>query len=166
MKIKSKILFIALFFFVSFSSLAQVVERFPKPDFESGYTRPDIHLTDARSQTLEYVDVLVLFLFLSLASYFGIKQRSRKNIFILVLLSIGYFGFFREGCVCSVGSIQNVTLALFNSEYIIPITVIIFFILPLIFTLLYGRTFCSSVCPLGAIQDVVILKNTTISPKL
>jgi hypothetical protein len=98
LKIKSKILFIALFFLISISSFAQVVERFPKPDFESGYERPDIHLTDARSQVLEYVDVLVLFLFLSLASYFGIKQRSRRNIFILVILSLGYFGFFREGC--------------------------------------------------------------------
>jgi len=151
---------------LSIITSAQVVERFPKPDFQSGYTRPDIHLTDARSQMLEYIDVFVLFLCLSLASYFVIKQRSRRNIFLLTLFSIGYFGFYREGCVCSVGSVQNVTLALFNSSYIIPISVIIFFILPLVFTLFFGRTFCSSVCPLGAIQDVVIMKHTKISPQI
>jgi NosR/NirI family nitrous oxide reductase transcriptional regulator len=160
---------IILFLFVvcmSISTSAQVQERFPKPDFQTDYTRPDIHLTDARSQTLEYIDILVLFIFLSLASYFVIKQRSRRNIFLLTLASIGYFGFYREGCVCSVGSVQNVTLALFNSGYVIPVSVIIFFVLPLIFTIFFGRTFCSSVCPLGAIQDVVILKNTKISPKV
>ncbi len=164
-----RIVKILIFVFVlglSFSSFGQVKERFPKPDFQTDYTRPDIHLTDARSQTLEYIDTFVLFIFLSLASYFALKQRSRRNIFLLTLLSIAYFGFFREGCVCPVGSTQNVTLALFNNGYVIPVSIIIFFVLPLVFTLLFGRTFCSSVCPLGAIQDVVILKNTKLPAKL
>jgi ferredoxin len=30
--------------------------------------------------------------------------------------------------------------------------------LPLVFALFFGRTFCAAVCPLGAIQDVVVLK--------
>jgi len=162
----SKILIFVFIVVINISSPAQVKERFPKPDFQTEYTRPDIHTTAARSQTLEYLDIFVLFLCLSLASYFALKQRSRRNIFLLTLFSIAYFGFFREGCVCPVGSVQNVTLALFNSEYVIPISVIIFFLLPLVFTLLFGRTFCSSVCPLGAIQDVVILKNTRIPPKV
>ena len=33
-----------------------------------------------------------------------------------------------------------------------------FFVLPLLSTLFYGRTFCAGVCPLGAIQDLVIVK--------
>jgi len=32
-----------------------------------------------------------------------------------------------------------------------------FFILPLIFALLFGRIFCAAVCPLGAIQEMMIL---------
>jgi len=156
---------IILFLFLvclSSSAIAQVQERFPKPDFQSDYTRPDIHLTDARSQVQEYLDIAVLLICLTLASFFAIKQRSRRNIFLLTLFSIGYFGFYREGCVCSVGSIQNVTLALFNSGYAIPVSVIIFFVIPLLFTIFYGRTFCSSVCPLGAVQDVVTVKNSKV----
>jgi ferredoxin len=65
------------------------------------------------------------------------------------------FEFWREGCVCSIGSIQNITLALFDASYIVPLPVIVFFVLPILFTLFFGRTFCAGVCPLGAIQDVV-----------
>lgn len=162
----SKILIFVFVVCSSFSTFAQVQERFPKPDFQTDYTRPEILITDARSLALEYIDVFVLFIFLTLATYFAIKQRSRRNIFLLTLSSIAYFGFYREGCVCSVGSIQNVTFALFNSSYIIPISVIIFFLFPLLFAIFFGRVFCSSVCPLGAIQDVVIFKNTKIPAKV
>jgi polyferredoxin len=82
------------------------------------------------------------------------------------IFSIAYFGFFREGCVCSVGSLQNVTLALFQPGYAIPISALLFFIIPLFYTLFFGRTFCAGVCPLGAIQDIVILKPIEIKPWL
>ncbi|UCH92941.1 MAG: 4Fe-4S binding protein, partial [Candidatus Aminicenantes bacterium] len=80
------------------------------------------------------------------------------KIFLLMVFCLIYFGFYREGCVCSIGAIQNVFYALFNTNYVIPFTVVAFFVLPLIFTLYFGRTFCAAVCPLGAIQDAVVLK--------
>lgn len=138
--------------------LSQVQERFPKPDFQSGYTRPELLTPEPRSAALEYMDVFVLAAALFLATYFAHKQRSRRNIFLLMVFSLAYFGFYRKGCVCSIGAIQNVGLALFNPTYVIPITIILFFVLPLVFALFYGRTFCAAVCPLGAIQDAVILK--------
>ena len=49
---------------------------------------------------------------------------------------------------------QNVALALFNKSYTIPLTALLFFLIPLIFALLYGRVFCAGVCPLGAIQEL------------
>jgi NosR/NirI family nitrous oxide reductase transcriptional regulator len=152
-------------FFIVFSiflgadmAWTQTAERFPKPDFQTDYVRPDLLTPQPTSQVQEGIDVFVLIGTLSVATYFVLKQRSRKKVFALMIFSLFYFGFFRKGCVCSVGALQNVSYALFHSSYSIPLTVIAFFTAPLIFTLFWGRTFCAAVCPLGAIQDVVILK--------
>ncbi len=147
-----------LFLFFCISAYAQQVERFPKPDFRTEYERPELTTPELRSQYMEYIDLFVLVSALLLASYFALKLRSRRKMFLLMVFSLIYFGFYREGCICPVGSIQNVCLALFDSGYTIPLTVIVFFVLPLIFTLFFGRTFCAAVCPLGAIQDAVIIK--------
>ena len=132
--------------------------RFPRPDFESEYQTPETKYPPARAEILEYLDVLILIMALALSSYLALKKRSRTWIFALTLFSLAYFGFYREGCICAIGAIQNFTLALFDSGYVIPLTALAFFLIPMIFTLFFGRTFCSSVCPLGAIQEVVIFK--------
>lgn len=142
---------------------AQIQERFPKPDFQTDYTRPDLSTPLPRAQVWEYVDIAVLIAALVLASYFAHRLRSRRKIFWLMVFSLVYFGFIRQGCVCAVGAVQNVAYALFNTGYAIPLSVIAFFVLPLVFTLFYGRTFCAAVCPLGAAQDAVILKPVRLS---
>ena len=147
-----------LFIILNGTATPEPIQRFPKPDFESGYERPILQTPDARALALEYVDVIVLITALSLASYFALKKRSRRHIFVLMLFSLIYFGFWRKGCVCSIGSVQNVVYALFSNSYAIPLTVVLFFVFPLLFALFYGRTFCAAVCPLGAAQDVVVLK--------
>ncbi len=159
------LVFVSVAMIMAATSNAQV-ERFPRPDFESGYVRPLLETPASRALALEYLDVFVLAAALSLASFFALKVRSRRNIFILMLFSLAYFGFYRKGCVCPVGSVQNIALALFDSTYAVPLTVIAFFILPLVFTLFFGRTFCAAVCPLGAIQDVVILNPVPVRPWL
>ena len=132
-------------------------ERFPPPQFESGHELPLTTVPSPRSSTYEFLDMAVLLGALSLASWLALKKRSRRGIFYLTIFSLVYFGFWREGCVCPIGAIQNVTLALFDSTYAVPVTVIFFFALPLVFTLFFGRTFCAAVCPLGAIQDLVLI---------
>ncbi|NOX99336.1 MAG: 4Fe-4S binding protein, partial [Verrucomicrobia bacterium] len=82
------------------------------------------------------------------------------------VFSLGYFGFYKQGCVCPIGSIQNVALSLFDTNYAVPITVTIFFVMPLLFALMFGRVFCSSVCALGAIQDLVVIKPIQLPRKL
>jgi len=133
-------------------------DRFPKPEFETDYYQPQTTTPLPDSQLFNYLDVFLLVIGMSLAAYFSLKSRSRRGIFIISLLSVLYFGFFRKGCVCSVGSLQNFALALGNSGYVLPVLVGAVFILPLLFSLFFARSFCSSVCPLGAIQDLLVLK--------
>ena len=74
-----------------------------------------------------------------------------------MIAALFYFGFWRDGCICPVGAIQNVTLTVFDSTYAIPLAAAAFFVIPLVFTLFNGRIFCGAVCPLGAIQDAVLI---------
>ena len=151
-----KILVFILIF--SLSNTAFSIQRFPPPEFETEHELPVTTVPSPRSDIYEYLDVIVLLLALSVSSYLALKRRSRRGIFVMVIFSMIYFGFWRKGCVCPIGAIQNITLALSNQGYAVPITVIAFFLLPLIFSLFFGRVFCASVCPLGAIQDIFALR--------
>ncbi len=155
-------LILSAILWTAFSVTAWADFRFPQPDFDSGYVMPDTQKTMPRASGMEYVDTAVLFLALCLATFLVLKRRSRRGLFWLTIFSLGYFGFYREGCICPIGSIQNIALALFNPNYTVPISVLAFFVLPLVFALLFGRVYCSSVCPLGAIQDLVHLKPVKI----
>lgn len=153
-------------FFVMVANAPADEMRFPAPEFTSGYTFPETTIPQPTSETQQWIDVVVLVAALSLASWLAIKKRTRKGVFALMVFSLLYFGFYKQGCVCPIGSIQNVTLSLFNSNYAVPITVLIFFVTPLVFALFFGRVFCASVCALGAIQDLVIFKPINLPRKL
>ena len=138
------------------------LERFPPPDFESGHQLPTTTVPEPRQSVLQYLDVALLVLALALAAYFALAKRSRKLIFTLMIISVIYFGFWRKGCICPIGAIQNFTFTVFDADYAASITVIIFLLLPLAFTLFFGRVFCAAVCPLGAIQDIFLLKPVSV----
>ena len=152
----SKILFSLAAFLMSLPVWAQ--QRFPKPEFETGYVQPPTTQSLPRALLLEYIDVFVLMAALALATWFVVKKRSRRGVFWTSVFSLLYFGFYREGCICSIGSIQNIVLAIFDPTYVLPFTALLFFVIPLVVALFYGRTFCAAVCPLGAIQDLVAFR--------
>ena len=162
MNIRSRYIFIFLALIVLAFSQTFGVERFPPPEFDTGYQQPSTTVPPARAIILEYLDVLVLVAALAISTYLALKNRSRKAIFAVMIFSLVYFGFWRNGCICSIGAIGNVTLSIFDSNYALPITALCFFLLPLLFTLFFGRSFCGSVCPLGAIQDVVLLRPVSL----
>lgn len=139
------------------SLLLASVERFPPPEFTT-HVLPGTATPTPRAAWLEYADTAVLLLTLGLAAWLIHRKRSRRGVFWLTLFCLGYFGFYRQGCICPVGSLQNVAQAVTDASYALPITVAAFFFLPLIFALFFGRVFCAAVCPLGAIQDVVVYK--------
>lgn len=137
--------------------------RFPKPDFESGYQYPDIQHALPNEQLWLYVDIFMLVALMSFVAWAILKKRTRKPIIWVSVISVAYFGFFRSGCVCSIGSVQNVSLALADHTYILPVSVLLFFILPILFSFLFGRVFCAGVCPFGALQELVNIKNYRLS---
>lgn len=144
------------------SCAASAVERFPPPEFETGYELPSPTTPAPPHDAYEYVDATVLLAALGVSSYLVLKRRSRRAIFALTVFSLLYFGFWRKGCVCPIGAIQNVVLSISDPSYAMPVVVALFFLLPLIFTLFFGRVFCAGVCPLGAIQDLVLLRPVSV----
>jgi len=132
--------------------------RFPPPEFESGYQMPATQHPAPRGLWLEYVDVFVLAAVLGAATWVVHKKRSRRWVIELTIFTVLYFGFYREGCVCAIGSVQNVALGLCNNGYAVPLGVLAFFALPLVTALFFGRTFCAAACPHGALQDLILLK--------
>ncbi len=140
--------------------------RFPRPEFESGYTMPELATPPADPAWMELLDLGVLAGLLALATWLALRRRSRRGLALVSVASVVWFGFVRHGCVCSVGSLQNVALGLLDSGYAVPATVLAAFFLPLVVALFYGRTFCAGVCPLGAIQDLVVLRPLRLPPAL
>ncbi len=132
-------------------------QRFPKPDFKSGYVQPVYHPpTPARSAVREWADVAVLAAALGAAAWLALRARSRRGLWALSVASLVWFGLVRKGCICPVGSIHNVALALVDPVYGLPLVTALIFALPLVAALLWGRVFCAAVCPLGVIQDLVV----------
>jgi NosR/NirI family nitrous oxide reductase transcriptional regulator len=144
-----------------------LAQNFPPPtEFRTGYTLPSMTTPPPRVEWLGWVDVGVLVLALGLATYFALRARSRRGMLAVTVGSLLYFGFYRHGCICPVGAVQNVALALTSTEYALPLTVGLFFGLPLLFALFAGRVFCAGVCPLGAIQELVLMRPLTVPKAL
>ena len=137
-------------------ALEQPLEH-PPPDF-TNHTLPLTTEPPHAAPYWEYLDVAVLAGALALASYLALVRRSRGGLLLVTVFSLLYFGFWRKGCICAIGAIQNMALAAADPSYAVPFSAVAFFVLPILTALFFGRTFCASVCPLGAVQELVALK--------
>lgn len=133
-------------------------QNYPRPEFTQGETFPPLTTPPPRAEVFVWVDMAVLAAMLLLAAFLVIRQRQRSPLLWLSVFGVVYFGFYRRGCVCSVGAIQNVAAALGGTGYELPLAVGVFFLLPLLAAVFFGRVFCSGVCPLGAAQELVLLR--------
>lgn len=137
---------------------ARPITTAPQPqDIGDAYQLPVVQHVKPRSAGWYIADVVLLTMALCAAALVAHRWRRRWMAVAITIASLGYFGFFRQGCVCPIGAIQNVTAALADSSLAVPFAVLLFFLLPLGAALLVGRVFCAGVCPLGAIQDLVVL---------
>ena len=139
--------------------------RFPPPDFQTDYRIPDLY-TPPPPTTNGLFDAFMLFAALAITTWIVFKARSRRYLFLMSIFSLAYFGFYRTGCICPVGSTQNVLAAILVPDVGVSVVVLSFFVMPLLFSLFFGRVFCASVCPLGAIQELVAIAPIRISPAL
>ena len=131
----------------------------PQPeDIGGGYMTPPAQRFPPRAAWLFLLDVVLLTVALIMAALIAHRWRRRWMAVTLSLTSLVYFGFYRQGCVCPIGATQNVATGLADGAYNVPLAVLAFFLLPLVAALLVGRVFCGGPCPLGAIQDLVLVK--------
>lgn len=140
------------------AAVGHAEQRFSQPQFEGGHTIPPLVVPPLPADVAwRYLDVAVLAAALGLGAWLVHRRRSRAGIFTLMLACLAYFGFVRKGCICPVGSVQNVVLGLCDASYRVPLHVVLLFLLPLVTALFFGRVFCGAVCPLGAIQELMVI---------
>ncbi len=131
-----------------------------------GYKTPEVQKPLPRNWWLQMLDAALLAFAMAASVWIVLKRRSRRWLTLLAVGSLIYFGFYREGCICPIGSIQNVTVALADPRYSLPGVVIAIFFLPLLCALFFGRAFCGGVCPLGAMQELVALRPVQVPRRL
>ena len=136
---------------------AMANSRFPRPQFDSGHTVPQATHPAFVEMVPPWADVLILAIALGISVWLVRRVRSRRWILAFSLACLAWFGFVKHGCICPVGSVQNVAVAAWTGGGL-PWFVAALFALPLLTALLFGRVFCAAVCPLGALQDLFIVK--------
>lgn len=143
------------------------VETAPQEEtIGGGYATPPVQKPRPRAYWLEILDVVLLAAAMAVNVWLVLSRRDRRWVLALTAACLAYFGFYREGCICPIGSIQNVAVALTDPGYSIPIVVTAVFFLPLLVAAFYGRAFCGGVCPLGAMQELVVLKPVQVPRRL
>jgi len=155
---------------VCFSGGIAAASRNPPPVFETDYTLPLTEtpppFNSVPSEIVSAAFVGLYALFLLIAGLAVHRWRSRKILFCLAVCSIFILGFYLRGCPCPVGMFQNLVQAFVQPSAVVPWVVIFLFLLPLFAALFWGRIFCSSVCPLGAIQELTTIKNLKVSDRV
>lgn len=100
------------------------------------------------------VDMVMLAAMLMLGMAMAWRHVHSRWFWIPALLTLVYFGFIRGGCICPVGSVANMSIGLVHPERI-GLSTAMMFLLPLVAAIIMGRVFCSSGCPLGALQHLL-----------
>jgi polyferredoxin len=100
-----------------------------------------------------FVDMGVLIVIMLVGVFFVMKRKASWKLSMLAIIALAYLGIIRGGCICPVGVITNVTMGMVSPRMVGLVTLVVF-LSPLIVALFAGRVFCTSGCPLGAMQHI------------
>lgn len=156
-----RLLLISAFLCLSFPAFAQDSEECNRPPTQelADYKETSVPQEFSfESFNWEIADVVVLFVLLTVAGLLSLKHHPKCRFTALSVVGLVYFGLFRGGCICPVGATTNFCIGLAAPE-LIGKTVAVLFLLPLVTAFFFGRVFCTSACPLGAIQHLLARKN-------
>jgi NosR/NirI family transcriptional regulator, nitrous oxide reductase regulator len=143
------------------------VETAPQEKTIGGnYKTPEVQKPLPRGWWLQVLDMVLLGAAMGASVWIVTRRRKRTWLVGLAIASLAYFGFYRQGCICPIGSIQNIVVALVDPKYNIPIVAIAVFFMPLVVALFFGRAFCGGVCALGAMQELVVIKPLRVPKRL
>lgn len=123
-----------------------------------GYETPVVQRPKPMAPWRQVLDMALLGGALLVSAWLVLGVRSRPAVVAFTAICLAYFGFYREGCICPIGSIQNIAVAAVDPTYGIPYYVIAIFVLPLFAALFFGRVFCGGVCALGGIQELILIR--------
>jgi hypothetical protein len=100
-------------------------------------------------------DVLVTLGLMILGALYFFKFKRKEIRYFALGLSLLYLGFIRGGCLCVVGSLQQISLYLIGAIKGNYLYWLMLFFLPIVFSILFGRIFCGYACPIGAWQQLM-----------
>jgi len=75
--------------------------------FRRGVLIPDADAPRTAQHLGPRLDVAMLSAGLGLGAWLILKRRTRNGVMLLSVGTIAYFGFYRKGCICPIGAIQN-----------------------------------------------------------
>ena len=117
------------------------------------------HTTESKSSNgIEKVmkeDVLVTLGLMILGVIYFFKLRRKEIRYLSLGISLIYLGFIRGGCLCVVGSLQQLALFLSGAIQGNYLYWFMLFLLPILFSIIFGRIFCGYACPIGAWQHLL-----------
>ncbi|NYT04213.1 MAG: 4Fe-4S binding protein [Candidatus Methanofastidiosa archaeon] len=100
-------------------------------------------------------DLLVTLGLMILGVLYFFRFKRKEIRYFTLAVSLIYLGFIRGGCLCVVGSLQQLSLYAIGAIKGNYLYWLMLFFLPIVFSVILGRVFCGYACPIGAWQQLM-----------